>query len=77
MTERISAASKRPKAMIMGIEAAALSEAEKQFFSYHQPYGYILFARNCISPEQIQALTNELREVAQTNELPILIDQEG
>lgn len=65
-----------PLALITGIAGAKLTAAEKKFIRQHDPYGFILFKRNCISPRQIKSLTTELRDVAGRN-APILIDQEG
>lgn len=56
---------------------AKLTPEEISFFSRVKPFGYILFARNCESPEQIRSLVSELKEVSGRDNLPILIDQEG
>jgi len=64
-------------AVIFGMEGLALTPQEKTFFSDVQPMGYILFQRNCESPEQVKALTDSLKEIAGTEQVPILIDQEG
>jgi beta-N-acetylhexosaminidase len=53
-----------------------LTEAEARFFAAAQPWGFILFRRNVVSPEQLRALTAALRE-AVGRDAPILIDQEG
>jgi len=39
--------------------------------------GFILFKRNCDTPAQIQALTEELRDSIDDPLAPVLIDQEG
>lgn len=54
-----------------------LTEAEQNFFRSADPAGYILFARNCIEPDQLRRLTETLRSLAGRERLPILIDQEG
>lgn len=54
-----------------------LTPEETSFFSRVKPFGYILFARNCESPEQIRSLVSELKEISGRDNLPILIDQEG
>ena len=41
------------------------------------PYGYILFARHCESPEMVKRLVGELKSLSGRDRLPILIDQEG
>jgi beta-N-acetylhexosaminidase len=46
------------------------------FFAEAQPWGFILFARNVQSPEQLRRLTGDLRG-ALGRDAPILIDQEG
>jgi len=64
-------------AAIFGMQGTGLTEQEIDFFKRVKPYGYILFARNCESPEQIKKLVGELKEVSGRDILPILIDQEG
>ncbi|MBE3637712.1 glycoside hydrolase family 3 N-terminal domain-containing protein [Mangrovicoccus algicola] len=63
-------------AAILGLEGPALSAWEKGFFAEAAPYGFILFARNVDTPEQLRRLTAELRETV-GHDAPILIDQEG
>ncbi|MEM7618442.1 MAG: beta-N-acetylhexosaminidase [Pseudomonadota bacterium] len=65
-----------PAAIILSVEGLRLTDAEKRFFAAANPLGFILFAYNCYTPEQITALNNELRECVGW-ECPILIDQEG
>lgn len=55
----------------------ALSEAERALFAQTQPFGFILFQRNCKSPAQLKALTAEMRASVNRDDVPILIDQEG
>ena len=52
------------KAAIFGCAGLRLTEEEKRFFREHKPVGFILFARNCESPEQVKALVASLKEVA-------------
>lgn len=54
-----------------------LTPAEKAFFADARPWGFILFARNVETPEQVRALTAALREAVGRDEAPILVDQEG
>lgn len=62
--------------VIYGMAGLQLTEDEKTWFKSQRPVGYILFARNCESPAQVQALTSSLK--ALHDYLPlILIDQEG
>ena len=64
------------KAAIFSIEGCALSDEERSFFREAEPLGFILFARNCESPGQLKALTDDLKETL-GRDCPILIDQEG
>ena len=63
-------------AAILGCAAPRLTEGEKAFFRDAAPWGFILFARNVEDPDQLRALTAELRETV-GRDAPILIDQEG
>ncbi len=65
------------QAVIYGIVGTTLSREEKALFRDVNPYGYILFQRNCESPEQIKALIDSLKALHSRHFLPILIDQEG
>ena len=65
-------------AAIFGLQGLALSDEERDFFQQVQPIGYILFARNIDTPDQVKALTRDLRAISpDIKNLPILIDQEG
>jgi len=63
-------------AYIFAPKGLRLNRYEKWFFRDADPWGFILFARNIDDPEQVRALTSELRETVGWN-APILIDQEG
>lgn len=63
--------------VFFGLKGLRLSAEERDFFQSVQPAGYILFARNIETPEQIRALTSELKELSGVSHPPILIDQEG
>lgn len=65
------------KPVIFGCAGPTLSDEERRFFSDVQPAGFILFARNIVSPVQLSALTTDLRVVVDRANIPILIDQEG
>lgn len=65
------------QAAIYGLSGLALTAAERDFFRDSDPAGYILFARNCATREQMRALTDSLRGLHGRERLPILIDQEG
>ena len=62
---------------IFGISGLSLSADERAFFKEADPAGYILFARNCESREQMRALTDDLRAIHGRERLIISIDQEG
>ncbi len=66
-----------PKAAILGVSGARLTDDERALFAEHNPLGFILFARNCVEPSQIRDLTAELRDIVGRPDAPILIDQEG
>jgi beta-N-acetylhexosaminidase len=63
-------------ATILGLEGPVLEADEAMFFAEAQPWGFILFARNVQSPEQLRRLTGDLRG-ALGRDAAILIDQEG
>jgi beta-N-acetylhexosaminidase len=65
------------KAWIAGVAGHSLTGEEKQFFRDHEPWGFILFARNIFDPSQVRALTSEMRAITGREDTPILIDQEG
>jgi beta-N-acetylhexosaminidase len=64
-------------AAIYGFEGVELTRDERGFFRDADPAGFILFKRNCDTPEQLLRLTDSLRELTGRADLPILIDQEG
>jgi beta-N-acetylhexosaminidase len=61
---------------VFGLSGTALTGAERALFRAADPAGYILFARNCADPEQLRALTDDLRALAGRDVL-VMIDQEG
>lgn len=64
-------------ACILGCSGPMLTPAEKAFFADAHPWGFILFARNVETPEQVRALTAALHEAVGRDDAPILVDQEG
>lgn len=64
------------KPVVFGCAGTSLTSEEKSFFSEAQPFGFILFQRNCESPAQVRRLVEELRGVT-SDETPVFIDQEG
>ena len=63
--------------MIFGCAAARLGDDERRFFADAQPLGFILFKRNCETPDQLRALIADLRDSVARADAPVLIDQEG
>ncbi len=64
-------------ACILGCAGLTLSAAERDFFRDVRPWGFILFKRNIESPDQVRALTAQMRDCVERPNAPILIDQEG
>lgn len=65
------------RSFICGCEGTQLSSAELSFFKEQNPWGLILFKRNCETPAQIKSLTASFREAVGRKDAPVLIDQEG
>jgi beta-N-acetylhexosaminidase len=63
-------------AVIFGCQGPVLTDTEKRFFESVDPVGFILFARNCETPEQVGRLVADLRQSVGRH-APVLIDQEG
>ena len=66
-----------PRAVVFGLAGPSLKPDERRFFRATDPLGFILFARNIETPDQVRALTASLRETIGRADAPILIDQEG
>ena len=64
-------------AFISGCAGTSLNSEERKFFTEFQPWGLILFGRNCETPDQVKALTSEFRAIVGRKDAPVLIDQEG
>lgn len=64
-------------AAIFGCAGHRLSEEEKAFFRAVKPWGFILFARNVSSADQVRALNDELREASGDANALVFVDQEG
>lgn len=63
-------------ATILAPLGLTLSAEEKRFFAEANPFGFILFARNVESAEQLRALTSDLRAAVGWH-APVFTDQEG
>lgn len=73
----IASQRKTPRAVIFGCAGLRLAAAEHDFFRDADPLGFILFARNCETPEQLTRLVADLRASVGRADAPVLIDQEG
>ena len=65
------------RAVIFGCDGHELTAEEARFFREAKPWGFILFRRNCSTPDQVRKLTASLRDCVSRADAPILIDQEG
>ena len=65
------------RAVVFGAAGTALTTEERAFFRDADPLGFILFRRNCDTPDQVRALVDSLREAVGRADAPVLIDQEG
>ncbi len=63
-------------ATILDAAGHRLTADEKALFRDTKPFGFILFARNIDTPDQVRALCHDFREAA-GHHAPITIDQEG
>lgn len=63
-------------ATILDADGLRLGPDEKAFFREADPFGFILFARNIDTPDQVYGLCSDMRE-AVGRAAPITIDQEG
>jgi beta-N-acetylhexosaminidase len=64
-------------AFIAGCAGASLSAQESAFFAANNPWGLIVFRRNCETPDQLKALTGAFRSAVGRRNAPVFIDQEG
>ncbi|SLN77233.1 beta-N-acetylhexosaminidase [Oceanibacterium hippocampi] len=67
----------RQLAAIFGVAGPELGAAQRAFFAEADPVGFILFQRNCQSPDQVRRLVDDLRDCVGRDDAPVLIDQEG
>lgn len=63
-------------ATLLDAEGLRLTAEEKALFADTRPFGFILFARNIDTPDQIRALCDDFREAVGW-QCPVTIDQEG
>jgi AmpD protein len=75
-----TSSSQLSRLLIVGVDGAELSPAERTAFTRFPPGGVILFARNCADPEKTRALVADLQELSLAacgRPLLVTIDQEG
>ena len=65
------------KPVIIGVAGASLTAAEARLVAAQNPFGLILFRRNCSDVAQVQKLTSDFRALVQRGDAPVLIDEEG
>ena len=68
---------KRPKPVILGCAGTEVTAAERTLFRSIDPFGFILFKRNCENPEQLHYLILELQQAVGRDSIQIAIDEEG
>jgi len=64
-------------AFIAGCAGHELSSDEFSFFRDRRPAGFILFERNCATPDQLKTLIGRVREALHGDSIFVAIDQEG
>jgi beta-N-acetylhexosaminidase len=67
----------KPMPAIFGVEGLAVTDRERDFFDGAKPFGFILFARNVETKDQVRALVTDLREGCGCTNALVFIDQEG
>ncbi|WP_439575252.1 beta-N-acetylhexosaminidase [Phreatobacter sp.] len=64
-------------ALIVGCSGTVLTADERAFLRDADPWGLILFRRNCTDPVQVKGLVDDFRATVGRADAPVLIDQEG
>lgn len=64
-------------AVILGCAGTSLTPDEIAFYRDLDPWGLILFRRNCAEPDQVRRLVDDFRAISGRADAPVLIDQEG
>ncbi len=67
----------KPKPVLFGCAGTKLSLEERALFKKANPFGFILFKRNCEDPDQLRYLIFELQQAVGRSDIQIAIDQEG
>ncbi len=65
------------RAVVFGCSGLTLTEEERRFFTEADPFGFILFARNIDTPDQVRRLVDDMKSCVSNTAPPVLIDQEG
>lgn len=76
LLKKISENKNANKPVIYGVSGRTLTDEEKYFFSKNGALGFIVFSRNIENKEQLQKLTQSMKELM-GGEVLILVDQEG
>lgn len=63
--------------IIFGCSGPRLTPDEKALFRHILPWGFILFARNIDTGDQVKALVDDFRVATGRDQVIVLIDQEG
>lgn len=66
-----------PAAVVFGCAGTELSAKERDLYRAADPVGFILFARNIDTPDQVRRLTADLRDSVDRSDALVMIDQEG
>lgn len=63
--------------LITGLAGPGLTPDEARFLAGVRPCGLILFARNCVSPDQVRRLVADAKDAIRSGDILVLVDQEG
>ena len=64
-------------AFIAGCAGPELNADERSFYRDANPWGLIVFRRNCVAVDQLKALTASFRAAVGRKDAPVFVDQEG
>lgn len=63
---------------ILGFDGTRVDDTLKTWVELYRPAGFVLFARNIVSPQQIAQLSNDIHRLYPENDPPLIsVDQEG
>ena len=66
----------KPTAITIGLAGTVISPAERRLIEQIQPFGLILFKRNCNRARQVRELIADFKSLV-AHDPPVMIDQEG